>query len=66
MQNINMNPERTPEIQGASPEQRRILPEKYQGPIGRVRYTLDYTLAIGRILIRVIKGDPDVFPPDNK
>lgn len=61
-----MTPEKTPEVPGNNPEQRKILSEKYQGPIGRVRYAIDYTLAVGRTLIKVIRQDPDAFPPDRK
>lgn len=45
---------------------KRALPEKYQGPIGRVRFGIDYALRVGYLLINEVRGKTNPFLQKNK
>lgn len=35
-----------------NPEQRRVLPEKYQGRVGRARFAVEYTVRAASLVAR--------------
>ena len=45
---------------------KRVLPEKYQGPVGRVRFAFDYTIRVGLLIINEMRGKPGIYPPVDK